>query len=270
MDEEVRVGLADGGSLAKALTQNHADLVADQLRKLAGYRDALLVANQTTNLTAIRDLIGIERRLILESLRLVPPLDERLAEFASARPRLIDIGTGAGIPGIVLAIARPNLDVTLLDATRKKIAFLERTIAELDLGNARAVHGRAEEIGLDRTMRGRFDIATARAVSSIPSLMELGLPLLKRGGYLLLSKGPDIDEELEAGVRAGEILGGTVMEASFLPEAGTSIATQLVIVEKTAPTPGAYPRRSGIPSRNPLGTHSRISRPVNPDRGGDG
>lgn len=270
MDEVAAEGPTGERSLDDALSRDYADLEAEQIRQLTGYRDALFFANQTTNLTAIRDLNGIERRLILESLRLVAPLDERIAKLESARPHLIDIGTGAGIPGIVLAIARPDLDVTLLDATRKKIAFLERTIAELGLGNARAVHGRAEEIGLDRTIRGRFDIATARAVSSIPALMELGLPLLKRGGYLLLSKGSDIDEELEAGGRAGEILGGTVIEASFLPEAGTSIATQLVIVEKTAPTPGAYPRRSGIPSRNPLGTHSRTSRPVYPDRGGDG
>lgn len=260
---------ANGITLVELLSQFHGDLTEDQVRQLADYRDALFTANQATNLTAIRDLEGIERRLILESLRLVAALDARLAALHSVRPRLIDIGTGGGIPGLVLAIARPDIEVTLLDATRKKIAFLERAVLDLGLRNVRTIHGRAEEIGLDRGIRGRFDIGTARAVSSVPALMELGLPLLKRGGFLLLSKGAGIDDEIEAGARAGEILGGSIVEASFLPEAGTSIATRLVIVEKTGPTPGAYPRRSGIPSRNPLGTHSRIGRPVLPGRGED-
>lgn len=269
MDGEAGAKSAAERSLIDALTLYYGNLTADQMQQLADYRDALFSANQSTNLTAIRDLDGIERRLILESLRLCAPLDTRLGARDSVRPRLIDIGTGGGIPGMVLAIARPGIDVTLLDATRKKIAFLERTAIDLGLDNVRTIHGRAEEVGLDRAIRGRFDFGTARAVSSIAALMELGLPLLKLGGFLLLSKGAGIDDEIEAGARAGQIVGGTVIEASFLPEAETSIATQLVIVEKTAPTPGAYPRRSGIPSRNPLGTLSRISRPVNPRRGGD-
>lgn len=252
-----------------ALARAHSDLTSDQRGQLVAFRDALFNANQSMNLTAIRDLAGIERRLILESLRLLAPLDARLSALGGPRPRLIDIGTGGGVPGMVLAIARPDIEVTLLDATGKKIAFLAEVVRDLRLANVRPMHGRAEEAGLDRAHRDRFDIATARAVASIPALMELGLPLLKRGAFLLLPKGAGIDDELRAGARAGDILGGSILEASFLPEAGTSITTRLVIVEKTAPTPGAYPRRSGVPSRQPLGTDSRISRPVNPRRGGD-
>lgn len=252
-----------------ALVQGYGPLTNPQVEHLAAYRDALFTANQSTNLTAIRDLDGIERRLIVESLRLLAPLDARIATLGSPRPTLIDIGTGGGIPGIVIAIVRPEVDVTLLDATGKKIAFLNGVVDDLKLTNVRTIHGRAEEVGLDRQLRGRYDIGTARAVSSVPALMELGLPLLKRGGVLLLSKGAEIEDELEAGARAGEILGGSIVEASFLPDAQTLIATRLVIVEKTAPTPGAYPRRSGIPSRNPLGTPSRSSRPVPRDRGED-
>jgi 16S rRNA (guanine527-N7)-methyltransferase len=260
---------SDGIALHDLLVRDYGDLASDQIQQLARYRDALFSANQATNLTAIRDLPGIERRLILESLRLLASLDGRLAALGTPQARLIDIGTGGGIPGMVLAIARPHIHVTLLDATRKKIAFLADVVRDLGLRNVRTLHGRAEEIGLDRSLRGQFDIGTARAVSSIPALMELGLPLLRRGGFLLLPKGAEIPEELQAGARAGQILGGAVIEASFLPEAGTSIATKLVIVEKTGPTPGAYPRRSGIPSRNPLGTDSRIGRPVHPGRGDD-
>ncbi len=256
-------------NLQGSLAQDAGDLSAEQLRRLAEYRDALFTANQSTNLTAIRDLEGIEQRLILESLRLLPEVDARLAALRTSRPRLIDIGTGGGVPGMVLAIARPEIDVTLLDATGKKIQFLAEVARDLGLANVRTLHGRAEEIGTDRSIRGRFDIGTARAVASIPALMELGLPLLKRGGFLLLPKGAEITDELEAGERAGRILGGTVIEASFLPDAGTSIATRLVVVEKTRPTPGAYPRRSGVPSRNPLGTAPRSNRPEDPGRGDD-
>lgn len=259
----------DRSAQFSSLVQNLVSLAEEQVQQLAAYRDALFTANQSTNLTAIRNLDGIERRLILESLRLLRPLDARLAMPGTTRPTLIDIGTGGGVPGIVIAIARPDINVTLLDATGKKIAFLNDVTDDLKLRNVRTIHKRAEEAGLDRQVRGRYDIGTARAVSSIPALMELGLPLLKLGRFLLLPKGAEIDDELESGARAGEILGGSIVEASFLPDAETSIATRLVVVEKTAPTPGAYPRRSGIPSRNPLGTNSRSSRPVPHARGED-
>lgn len=267
MDADAGTSALGETTLIASTALDRYSLSLDQRQSLAAYRDALFTANQATNLTAIRDRDEIERRLILESLRLVAVLETRFPPRQGVRPRLVDIGTGGGIPGMVLAIARPDIEFTLLDATRKKIAFLERVVWDLGLHNVRTIHGRAEDAGLDRAFRDQFGAATARAVASVPALMELGLPLLKLGGVLMLAKGTGIDEELRAGGHAGKILGGTILEASFLPEAGTSIATQLVIVEKTAPTPGAYPRRSGIPSRNPLGTSSRISRPVHPGRG---
>lgn len=244
---------------AALLGRSEVSLSARQVERLARYRDALLDHNKMTNLTAIRDLPGIERRLILESLRLVRPLTVALAADRPGgppRPSVLDIGTGGGLPGVVLAIALPGVEFTLLDATGKKIAFLRRLIEEIGLDNARTIHGRAEEIARDPGLRGSFSAAVARAVSSLPALVELGLPMLRPGGRLLLPKGIDIDAELADGRIAASIVGGEIIEASLLPSVGSDIATRLVIVEKTGPTPDAYPRRSGLPSRDPLGASS--------------
>lgn len=254
------------------LRQRVPALSERQLEQLRMYRDALFEHNKVTNLTAIRDLGGIERRLILESLRLLDPL---LAVVDVAQPHqaspatVLDIGTGGGLPGLVLAIALPKIEFTLLDATSKKIAFLQSQIEDIGLHNARAIHGRVEEIARDPDFRGMFSAVVARAVSSLPALIELGLPMLRLGGHLLFPKGNEIEEELEHGRNAATILGGEIVEASLLPNVGSYVETMLVIVRKSAPTPGAYPRRSGIPSRDPLRARSRNRHSGTSRRGGN-
>lgn len=238
----------------------------EQLDLLAAYGNLLFTANQRMNLTAVRDIEGIQRRLILESARLLPALDEALPRGSSAGADIIDIGTGGGLPGMILAIARPDLRVTLLDATRKKVAFLEDVARELRLNNVIPLHGRAEETGQTQRYRGFFRLATARAVSSLPALLELGLPLLQEGGTLLLPKGVEIEEELASGEIAAGELGGTITEASILPDVGSSVDTSLIVVAKTATTPKTYPRRSGIPARSPLGLGKDKGRPAPKDR----
>ncbi len=235
------------------------DLSEAQRRQLVRFRDALFAHNKSTNLTAVRDHEGIDRRLILESVRLVAPLRTVLNEQVSRRTSVLDIGTGGGLPGLVLAVALPGVDVTLLDATGKKIAFVQRVIDDIGITNARTIHDRAETIARDPALRSTFDVAVARAVSSLPALIELGLPMVRLGGHLLLPKGTTIDDELEAGKVAAGIVGGRIVSAAVLPDVGSGIETRLVIVRKTAPTPDAYPRRAGIPSRNPLGTNSRTA-----------
>lgn len=228
-------------------------LSSEQLFQLKQYRDLLFEHNQTTNLTAVRDLAGIERRLILESLRLIEPVRSLPPNNEASSRSAIDIGTGGGFPGMVLAIACPEFDVYLLDATARKVAFLDLVIRELGLERVVAIHARAEALGHDPRYRHGFDIVTARAVSSLPAVLELGLPLLRVGGSLLLPKGADIVEELESADRAATILGGMVVDSGLLPDIGSTIETRLVIVRKIASTPQAYPRRSGIPSKSPLG-----------------
>lgn len=255
-------------SFSSLLRGGEPSLTDEQLSQLWHYRNALFERNKTTNLTAIRDLPGIERRLLLESLRLVAPL-RAVTEEPSGKVSVLDIGTGGGLPGLVLAIAIPTFDVTLLDATGKKIAFLQQVIAEIGTRNVRTIHGRAEHIARDPAVRGSYSAVVARAVSSLPALVELGLPMLRIGGHLLLPKGRAIDEELENGRAAASILGGEIVEASLLPSVGSEIETRLVTVRKTAPTPGTYPRRSGIPSRDPLGSGSRNDRSGTASRGGN-
>jgi len=232
------------------------DLTDEQVAGLARYRDLLHERNQRVNLTAVRDYPGIERRLILESLRLLPALTMR----AAVGDRVLDIGTGGGLPGMVLAIARPDLGFTLMDATGKKVQFLADAVEAMGLANVRPLHGRAEEIARDTGYRGQFRVAVARAVSSLPTLIELGLPFVALGGYLVLPKGIDLDEELRAAERAGALVGGRVVEASILPEAGSSVETRLVVIEKVAPTPKTYPRRTGLPAHAPLGLAEKPAR----------
>lgn len=238
--------------LAAAADRIGIALNADALARFARYRDVLLERNAQVNLTAIRDPADIERRLILDALAILPALDaasHRVPRGSGDTIRLVDIGAGAGFPGLPLKIARPALDLTLIDATAKKTAFLSELIADLGLDRARAVHGRAEDLGQDRTYRARFDVATARAVASLPVLLEYVVPFLRVGGTALLPKGLQIDEELREGRRAASILGAEIVSANRLPVAGT----RLVVATKARPTSADYPRRPGIPSRSPLG-----------------
>lgn len=245
--------LPDSRSFDQLVDALGVALSGRQREQLARYRDRLLQRNTVTNLTAVRNAAGIERRLLIESLRLVPPILSLPRLDMASRLRLVDVGTGGGIPGLVLAIAMPQAHLTLLDATGKKVAFLENVIEELELDNCVAHHGRAEEVGHDPAWRNQFDVVVARAVASLPALLELCLPLARTGGSLLLPKGADLDEELAQGERAASILGGEIRSAELLPDAGSGIDTRLVIVGKLSTTPRTYPRRAGLPARSPLG-----------------
>jgi 16S rRNA (guanine527-N7)-methyltransferase len=226
-------------------------LDATALARFSLYRDLLLDRNARVNLTAIRDPDEIERRLFLDALAMVPALDRLASQLACPQRSmsLIDVGTGAGFPGLALKIARPALDVTLVDATAKKVAFLDEVIAALGLPSVRALHGRAETLGHDPAFREQFDIATARAVASLPVLLEYVVPLLRVGGTALLPKGLTIDEELRTGRKAAATLGAHIVSTDPLPVGSTN----LVIAHKATRTPAAYPRRIGVPSRAPLG-----------------
>jgi 16S rRNA (guanine527-N7)-methyltransferase len=245
----------DPSSLAGASGQLGVSLDADALRRFAHYRDLLLERSAQFNLTAIREPEEIERRLFLDAIAMIPELDLLTtagSDRAGRVPQLIDVGAGAGFPGLALKIVRPHLDVTLVDATAKKVAFVNEVITALELKQVRAVQGRAEELGQDSAYRARFDIATARAVASLPVLLEYVVPFLTIGGTALLPKGLEIAEELQRGRRAATILGAEIVSTLALP-VGT---TRLIVVRKIASTAATYPRRVGIPGRDPLGERS--------------
>ncbi len=242
----------DWPGLALAASQIGVALDTEALARFARYRDLLLQWNAEHNLTAIRDAEGIERKLFLDALAMTPALDralDRAPRPTAGSPRLVDVGAGAGFPGIPLKIARPDLNLTLIEATAKKVAFLNEVIADLGLDETRAVHGRAEDLGQDQAYRESYHVATARAVATLPVLLEYVIPMLNVGGTALLPKGLEIDDELRSGKRAAVALGAEIVSADRLPVAGT----RLVVTVKVNRTPAAYPRRTGIPSRSPLG-----------------
>ena len=162
---------------------------------------------------------------------------------------VVDVGSGGGLPGLPLKIARPDLQVTLVEADGRKAAFLVRACAELGLRGVEVLDRRAEDAGRDPRYREAFDLAVARAVAPMPVLAELCLPLVKVGGRLLAQKTEA--EDVAGASRAIELLGGGPAETAHAPSAARRSGT-VVIVEKVRPTPGAYPRRAGLPARKPL------------------
>ena len=222
------------------------DTRAQQLRDLI---DEVLRVNRQFNLTAIRDLDEAWTKHIHDSLQ---GLQTGLFE---GEKTVIDVGAGAGFPGLALAVARPELQITLLDSTRKKCDFIGATAEKFNL-NAKALNERAEIAGHDKALRESFDIATARAVGSLPEVCELALPFVKRKGHLVLWRGRNAREELQQSRRAIEKLGGDASTHIVLPYTlpGHEITYHIVVIpkHKFMSTPREFPRRVGLPKQKPL------------------
>lgn len=218
-----------------------------QLDMFDVFTTLLLEWNKKFNLTRITEPEEIAVKHYLDSLSLLAAVD------MPANSTMIDVGAGAGFPGIPLKIAVPALKITLLDSVRKKLAFLEAVTRELGLGDVELVHGRAEDLGRERSYRERFDFAASRAVAALNVLAELCIPFCRVGGTFAAYKGADIDEELEKAGSAIRILGGelAVVRKFVLPH--SDLQRTLVIVRKSRPAPKDYPRKVGVPERNPLG-----------------
>jgi 16S rRNA (guanine527-N7)-methyltransferase len=240
---------ANPASLTSLAHAAGLEIAPAQAAQFDAYRSLLLEWNARTNLTAITDPAEVDRRLFLDSMLLLPALDAALGLMPASPHRMIDVGSGAGFPGLPIKIMRPDLDITLIEATGKKVAFLDACIAALGLEGITTIHGRAEELARDPAYRERFDLVTARAVASLPALLELGMPFLHLGGRGLFPKGLDIATELSAADAAAPLVGGKIVASRVLP----SSQTTLVAVAKVGATPKKYPRRAGIPAREPLG-----------------
>jgi 16S rRNA (guanine527-N7)-methyltransferase len=227
------------------------ELTDEQITRFARYQIELLDWNTRMNLTAIVDPAEIQLRHFLDSLTVGLALPDDI-RWHDSPATLLDIGAGAGFPGVPLAIALPNLDVTLLEATQKKCRFLEHLVAALDLTNVAVRCGRAEDVAHLPREREYYDVVVARAVASLAALAELGLPFVRPGGRMIAPKKAGIEEEVAAARRAIAQLGGRLAEpiAVSLPIPGD--ARQLIVVDKIKPTPGQYPRRPGVPAKSPL------------------
>lgn len=220
-------------------------LTPQQVSAFDRYTAELAAWNAHTNLTAITEPEAVQVRHYLDSLALLPCLP--IGEFT-----LIDVGTGAGFPGVPLRLARPDMRLTLLEATSKKLNFLRHLSEALGMDDLAFVHARAEEAGQDAAHRARYDVAAARAVARLPVLLEYLLPLVRVGGLAIAMKGDTAHAEAADSARALAVLGGRVraIESYSLP--GVPMSHHLILVEKIAPTPPLYPRRPGLPAQEPL------------------
>lgn len=214
-----------------------------KITALLQYKGLLLEWNEKINLTAIVDDREVIVKHFIDSLSIMP--------FLKEIQNLVDVGTGAGFPGIPLKIAQPTLEVVLLDSLDKRIGFLKTVISDLQLEGISAVHSRAEDAGSAPQYREKFDTAVARAVASLPVLLEYCLPLVKTGGIFLAMKGGNA-EELAGSRKALELLGGEVEEVREFTLSGSDIKRTIIIVRKLRQTSTKYPRKAGKPSKEPL------------------
>ena len=225
------------------------ELSAGQLEQFQVYYQELVDWNRRINLTAITDYEEVQIKHFLDSLTvalaLKPPMGG--GDF-----RLMDVGTGAGIPGIPLKILLPDIRLVLLDATAKKAAFLHHVKDKLGLDNVEVVVGRAEEVAHEAEYREQFGLVLSRAVASLPTLVELTLPFCAIGGIFIAQKKGAIDLEVDQATRAINLLGGNLREVRKIDLPEFTEERWLVVVEKIGLTPEKYPRRPGIPAKRPL------------------
>lgn len=222
-------------------------LTSDQLAKLQIYESELMVWNERINLTAIRDLEGIRTKHFLDSLTVL------LAWERQGPPaRLIDIGTGAGFPGLVLKVIWPASQVTLVESVHKKADFCRYMVEKLNLQQVSVLSDRAETVGQDPEHRQTYDLAVARAVARMPILMEYLLPLVHRNGIAMAMKGESAPAETQSAEKAIQLLGGKLRKLIRVELPAVVEERFIVVVDKVARTPEDYPRRVGVPSKNPI------------------
>lgn len=230
------------------LKEFQIDLTEEQINQFIEYYEILVEWNSFMNLTAITEFNEVMKKHFVDSLSLVKALPEiRKKEYT-----LIDVGTGAGFPGVPLKIVFPNLKILLLDSLNKRVSFLNEVINKLKLENVEAVHGRAEDYARNKEFRESFNICVSRAVANLSTLSEYCIPFIKKDGYFVSYKSEKISEELDNAYKAIEILGGNYERQAefYLPD--SDIYRNLVVIKKVKPTPSKYPRKAGFPSKEPI------------------
>ena len=222
------------------------ELSQKQKNQFIQFYEFLVEKNKVMNLTGITEFQEVLVKHFLDSLACVKAVD------MSRIKRIMDIGTGAGFPGVPLKIAFPHLEACLLDSLKKRVNFLEETFQMLKLENITAIHGRAEEYAKNKQYRETYDLCVSRAVSNLATLSEYCLPYVKTGGYFISYKSGTVQEEVEQAQKAVKILGGKIQDVVYFQLPDSEIQRSLVVIEKIKATPGRYPRKAGTPLKEPL------------------
>jgi len=222
-----------------------------QYEQFDKYYELLVEWNSFMNLTGITEYEEVLLKHFVDSI--VLPIEQIGHNKRDNSPiSLIDVGTGAGFPGLPLKIAHPELNVTLLDSLNKRIKFLNQVIDDLSLESIQAVHSRAEDGGRNKELREAFDISVSRAVANLSTLVEYNMPFVKVGGYFIAYKSGEIDEELKNASNAIKLVGGQIEKVDKFKLPYSDIDRSLVYIRKIKNTPGKYPRKAGLPGKEPL------------------
>ncbi len=232
------------GIMIDSLKKLNIELSDLQLEQFYKYMNILIEWNKVMNLTAIIEPNEIVTKHFVDSLTILNKVGKNST--------IIDVGTGAGFPGIPIKIAFPETEVVLLDSLNKRIRFLDEVIEKLNLKNIKAIHGRAEDYGRDKEHREKYDIAVARAVAPLNILLEYLMPFVKTGGKCICMKGSNSEDEINKSTNAIKLLGGEMIETDefFIPN--TDIRRKVIEVNKKKQISDKYPRKAGIPSKQPL------------------
>lgn len=230
------------------LEELNITLTDEQIEQFLQYYEMLVEKNKVMNLTGITEYEEVIQKHFLDSLSLI----RVIPDIASQKLTVIDLGTGAGFPGIPLKIAFPELEITLMDSLNKRILFLQEVIDALGLKKVSAVHGRAEEMASNATHRQQYDLCVSRAVSNLAVLTEYCLPFVKKGGLFVSYKSSDSDAEIQEGKKAISILGGKLTSVDKFQLPDSDLRRALVCIKKVKDTPKKYPRKAGTPAKLPL------------------
>lgn len=233
--------------LKRKSEQLEVELTEHQLEQFKTYYEMLIEKNKVMNLTAITEKDEVIDKHFIDSISLNKAVD-------TTKPlKILDLGTGAGFPGIPLKIAYPNLKITLLDSLNKRIKFLQEVIEELGLQEIEGIHGRAEDFAKQPAYREQYDLCVSRAVANLATLSEYCLPYVKEGGCFISYKSGAVEEEVNQSKKAIAELGGRIKEVIAFTLPKTDIERTFVVIEKVKKTPKKYPRKAGLPSKEPLG-----------------
>ena len=238
----------DFSQLKKDLNEFGIELTAEMEEQFLLYYNMLIEWNSFMNLTAITDFDEVLKKHFTDSVSLI----RAIPDLGEKKYRMIDIATGAGFPGIPLKIVFPNISVVLLDSLNKRVNFLKEVISKLQLTDITAVHGRAEDFAQNKEYRESFDLCVSRAVANLATLSEYCLPFVKKNGRFISYKSEKVSEEFEISGKAISVLGGEYENQVTFELPDSDIYRNLFVIKKKSATPGKYPRKAGLPSKEPI------------------